>query len=387
VSETRIQLAELPPLSLYIHIPWCIRKCPYCDFNSHEAPAALPESAYVAALLRDLEQEMEGVQQRRLCSIFFGGGTPSLLSPEAIHTLLENSRRLIGWEEDIELTLEANPGAVDAQKFIGFRAAGINRLSIGVQSFDDRRLQALGRVHSAADAMRAFSRARAAGFENINLDLMYGLPRQDATQAMTDLQTAIGLEPEHVSWYELTLEPNTEFYKRPPKLPSEPVLESIESGGRARLQQAGYSRYEISAFARLGEKSQHNSNYWQFGDYIGIGAGAHSKVSTPDANRIRRSWKTRMPLDYMARNHCQVAGKRDLNAAQLPLEFMMNVLRLSAGVPSSFYRRRTGLNLATIEPALEQLRQRGLLRQESDQIGTTERGERFLDSILQTFMD
>ena len=386
MSKPALQLEELPPLSLYIHIPWCVRKCPYCDFNSHTAPGLLPEHEYVAALIQDLSHQLHGVQQRKLGSIFFGGGTPSLLSPGAIDTLLEKSKQLIGWEESIEITLEANPGAIEAQNFAGFRAAGINRLSIGVQSFVDQQLRALGRIHDAADAKRAICAARNAGFERINLDLMYGLPQQDASHALADLQTAIGLQPEHISGYELTLEPNTEFYKKPPQLPPELMLESIETGGRARLQEAGYERYEISAYARQGEQSQHNSNYWQFGDYIGIGAGAHSKISYTSTNRIERKWKTRLPTDYMARNHGHTAGKRELTAEQLPVEFMMNVLRLSDGVPTSYYYRRTGLKPATIEPVLEQLRQRGLLREDPDRISTTDTGNRFLDSILQAFM-
>jgi putative oxygen-independent coproporphyrinogen III oxidase len=255
-----------------------------------------------------------------------------------------------------------------------------------VQSFDARQLRALGRIHSADDAVRAYSAARDAGFEQINLDLMYGLPQQDTAKALADVKTAIGLQPEHVSWYELTVEPNTEFYKRPPQLPPELALEAIESEGRACLQQAGYARYEISAYARPHRRSQHNSNYWKFGDYIGIGAGAHSKVSTVSTNRIDRKWKTRMPSAYMDENHSQTAGKRQLTAEQLPVEFMMNALRLSDGVPASYYCRRTGLGLATIEPVLQQLRQRGLLRDDRDLICTTATGNRYLDSILQAFM-
>ncbi len=386
MSTATVQLTELPPLSLYIHIPWCVRKCPYCDFNSHTAPGLLPENEYVSALLEDLNQELEGVQQRKLGSIFFGGGTPSLLSSGAINTLLETSEKLIGWKDSIEITLEANPGTIDARNFKGFHAAGINRLSIGVQSFDARQLRVLGRIHTADDAVRAYRAARDAGFAQINLDLMYGLPQQDTAQALADVKTAIDLQPEHVSWYELTLEPNTEFYKRPPELPPELALESIESEGRACLQQAGYARYEISAYARPCQRSQHNSNYWQFGDYIGIGAGAHSKVSTVSTNRIERKWKTRMPSAYMAANHGHTAGKRQLTPEQLPVEFMMNALRLSDGVPTSYYSRRTGLKLATIAPALKQLRQRGLLREDQDRICTTATGNRFLDSILQAFM-
>ncbi len=386
MSAGAIQLQQLPPLSLYIHVPWCIRKCPYCDFNSHTAPGILPERDYIAALLADLKQEQTSVQRRKLASIFIGGGTPSLLSPAAINTLLEATEKQIGWQKNIEITLEANPGAIDAQHFAGFHNAGVNRISIGVQSFDDRQLRALGRIHTADDAMRAFKAARNAGFGVINLDLMYGLPGQSASQAEADLQTAFGLQPEHISWYELTLEPNTEFHKRPPRLPPELALESIETSGRAALQQAGYQRYEISAYARPNQQSRHNRNYWQFGDYIGIGAGAHSKISSIISNRIERKWKTRVPSDYMAKGHCRTAGKRTLEPAQLPLEFMMNALRLSQGVPASYYFQRTGLQLSAIEPGLKQLRQGGLLRKEPDRLCTTAAGSRYLDSVLQAFI-
>lgn len=384
MSESAIRLAKLPPLSLYIHIPWCVKKCPYCDFNSHTANGALPERDYVAALLQDLKQEIPGVQQRKLSSIFFGGGTPSLFSAGAIATLLDASKQFIGWEENIEITLEANPGTADEQNFTGFHRAGVNRISLGVQSFDDQFLKKLGRIHSAQEAKRAVSAARNAGFDRINLDLMYGLPGQTTEQSLADLQSAIQLQPEHISWYELTLEPNTEFYKRPPLLPRESAMDSIESSGRAALQQAGYARYEISAYAQPGGQSRHNCNYWEFGDYIGIGAGAHGKIST---NRIERKWKTRIPSDYMAAGGDPTAGRRQLTAGQLPLEFMMNTLRLTAGIPASYYNQRTGAHLASIEATLKQLRQRGLLRQDPERICTTAAGSRFLDSVLQAFVE
>ena len=379
-----IQPTKLPPLSLYIHIPWCVKKCPYCDFNSHAANGALPESDYVAALLQDLQQELCSVQQRKLSSIFFGGGTPSLFTAAAIETLLVASRHLMGWEEDIEITLEANPGTADEQNFSGFRRAGVNRLSLGVQSFDDRFLKKLGRIHSGEEARRAVNTARNAGFDNINLDLMYGLPGQTTDQSLADLQSAIQLQPEHISWYELTLEPNTEFYKRPPQLPLEIAMDAIETSGREALQQAGYARYEISAYAKPGRQSRHNCNYWEFGDYIGIGAGAHGKIST---NHIERKWKTRVPSDYMAAGCDSLAGRRKLTADQLSLEFMMNTLRLTEGVPASYYQLRTGMQLASIEPTLKRLRQRGLLRQDPERICTTTSGSRFLDSVLQAFID
>jgi oxygen-independent coproporphyrinogen-3 oxidase len=379
-----IQSTKLPPLSLYIHIPWCVKKCPYCDFNSHTANGALPERDYVAALLQDLKQEIPGVQQRKLSSIFFGGGTPSLFSAAAIETLLDASKQLIGWEKNIEISLEANPGTADEQNFTGFRRAGVNRLSLGVQSFDDRFLKKLGRIHSAEEARRAVGAARNAGFDTVNLDLMYGLPGQTTDQSLADLQSAIQLQPEHISWYELTLEPNTEFYKRPPQLPQESAMDSIEASGRVTLQQAGYARYEISAYAKPGRQSRHNCNYWEFGDYIGIGAGAHGKIST---DTIERKWKTRVPSDYMAAGCDPLAGRRQLTAEQLPLEFMMNTLRLTDGVPASYYQQRTGGQLARIEPTLKQLRQRGLLQQDPERICTTTAGSQFLDSVLQAFID
>lgn len=386
MSDKTIELTELPPLSLYIHIPWCVKKCPYCDFNSHAAKGRLPEDNYVAALLQDLKLELPGVQQRKLASIFFGGGTPSLFSAAAIATLLDASKQLIGWEENIEITLEANPGTVDEQSFSGFRRAGVNRLSIGVQSFDDRSLKKLGRIHSAGEARRAFSAARKAGFESINLDLMYGLPGQTAEQSLADLHSAIQLQPEHLSWYELTLEPNTEFHKQPPALPHEIAMETMETSGLEALQQAAYTRYEISAYARPGQQSMHNRNYWQFGDYIGIGAGAHGKISMLGTSRIERRWKTRVPSDYIAPDHDRVAGSRELQTDQLAVEFMMNALRLTSGVPASYYQRRTGVPFASIEPALMQLRRQGLLSEDPDQICTSAAGRRFLDSVLHAFI-
>jgi oxygen-independent coproporphyrinogen-3 oxidase len=350
----------------------------------------LPEQDYIAALLRDLDAELDAVQDRQLVSIFFGGGTPSLFSASGINQLLDAVRQRIAWQDAIEITLEANPGTVDEQRFHGFRQAGINRLSIGVQSFDDLFLQRLGRIHSAGEAQRAVAAARAAGFDAINLDLMYGLPGQDSRQSLADLRTAIALEPGHLSWYELTLEPNTEFYRRPPQLPQELAMDSIELSGRELLHNAGYQRYEISAYARPGREAKHNCNYWQFGDYLGIGAGAHSKLSHVDGNRIERKWKTRMPAEYMAggitEGRQQLAGRRALLPEQLPVEFLMNALRLTQGVSGNLYTQRTGVDVAQLAPTLRRLREQGLLESDTQSICTTAKGSQFLDSVLQAFM-
>lgn len=386
MSHSGVELQALPPLSLYIHIPWCVRKCPYCDFNSHTTTDPLPEQDYIDALLRDLDRELRTVQARPLVSIFFGGGTPSLFSPGAIQQLLYAVQQRIDWQQDIEITLEANPGTVDEQHFIGFRQAGINRLSLGVQSFNNLSLQRLGRIHNGEDAERALHGARAAGFDAINLDLMYGLPGQSADDALADLRRALALAPGHLSWYELTLEPNTAFYKQPPVLPQESAMEAIEASGRELLQQAGYGRYEVSAYAQTCRKSKHNCNYWQFGDYLGLGAGAHSKISQLRENRIYRQWKTRMPTDYIKTTDSGTADNRELTAQSLPLEFMMNALRLSKGVPRNLYTARTGTDIAPIEPILEQLQRKGLLMADDERICTTANGSRFLDSVLQTFM-
>lgn len=386
MNLNEVELQALPPLSLYIHIPWCVKKCPYCDFNSHAAAGRLPEQDYIDALLRDLDRELGAVQDRPLVSIFFGGGTPSLFSPGAIQQLLAAIHQRIEWQQDIEITLEANPGTVDEQHFNGFRQAGINRLSLGVQSFNNLSLQHLGRIHNGEDAERALHGARAAGFDAINLDLMYGLPGQCADDALADLRQALTLAPGHLSWYELTLEPNTAFYKQPPVLPQEGAMEAIEASGRELLQQAGYGRYEVSAYAQSHRASKHNCNYWQFGDYLGLGAGAHSKISQLGDNRIYRQWKTRMPTDYINSTDGGTAGNRELTARSLPIEFMMNALRLSEGVPRTLYTARTGTDIALIEPILEQLQCKGLLLDDGERICTTATGSRFLDSVLQAFM-
>ena len=288
----------LPPLALYVHIPWCVKKCPYCDFNSHAAGPNLPEQDYVAALLADLEQELPAVHNRPLSSIFIGGGTPSLFSASAIGQLLEGVAQRISFAPEIEITLEANPGTFEQDKFTAYRALGINRLSIGIQSFQDDKLKALGRIHGAEEALRAAEMARKAGFDNYNLDLMHGLPGQSLSDALFDLQTAMAQQPTHLSWYQLTIEPNTHYYSAPPQLPEDELLWDIQETGQALLADAGFMQYEVSAYAQPGRQARHNLNYWQFGDFIGIGAGAHGKLSTPNG-LIYRNWKTRLPKDYL----------------------------------------------------------------------------------------
>ena len=376
---------EFPPLALYVHIPWCVRKCPYCDFNSHAAGGTLPEDEYVAALAADLDAELEAAAGRPLQSIFFGGGTPSLFSGRAIGRILEAVHQRLPVAADAEITLEANPGTVEQRRFADFLSAGINRLSMGIQSFQPEHLAALGRIHSRDEAIASVEAARRAGFDNINLDLMHGLPAQTPAQAAADLRQATALEPEHLSWYQLTIEPNTEFYSRPPALPAEDTLAAIQEAGEALLDQAGFTRYEISAYSRPGRQSQHNRNYWEFGDFIGIGAGAHGKLST--AAGIYRNWKTRAPRDYLAARQGGRfrAGQREILATDLALEFMMNALRLVDGVPAALYEQRTGQQLAAVAAPIEQLRARGLVRPEPDRLAATAVGLRYLDSVLAEF--
>lgn len=389
----------LPPLSLYIHIPWCIRKCPYCDFNSHQANHNLPEGDYVKALSLDLQQDRLLAQGRKLTSIFFGGGTPSLLSATAIEKILMDAEKQIGFESDIEITLEANPGTFEQDKFSGFRAAGVNRLSIGIQSFNDQQLTLLGRVHGRSEALRAVDVARKAGFDNLNLDLMHGLPEQTIDAAKADLQQAIDLAPEHISWYQLTIEQNTAFYSAPPILPEEEILVDIQDAGLALLQNTGYEQYEISAYARNKKQAQHNINYWQFGDYLGIGAGAHGKITFPESDRIMRLWKTRLPKHYLEsidsnRISTQLNGHQNtfgggselLSPDARPLEFMMNALRLNAGVPMHFFYERTGLSFSDIETIWQDLDKKGLVEIVDGNLRPSNLGRRYLNQVLQAFI-
>ena len=378
-------MLALPPLSLYVHIPWCVRKCPYCDFNSHQYDGELPEQAYVDALISDLEQDLPWVQGRKLQSIFFGGGTPSLFSAAAVERILNAVQQRIDFAEDIEITLEANPGTSERQKFADFRAGGVNRLSIGVQSFDDHQLQKLGRIHSGDQARRAIDSAQSGGFERLNIDLMHGLPGQSMAGAASDLNTAIGSGVSHISWYQLTIEPNTEFFSRPPRLPVEDQLAEIYETGQGQLQQAGFAQYEVSAFALAGAVCQHNMNYWQFGDYIGIGAGAHGKITLPEKNAVIRMHKTRQPEHYLNSAGAALVAERAIDKEDLPLEFMMNVLRLKAGVPAAFFPARTGLGEAYIRNQIDSLRDQGLLEQGDATYCTSTLGYQFLNTVLQRF--
>ena len=375
----------LPPLSLYVHIPWCLRKCPYCDFNSHATTGDFPEADYVETLLDDLEHQRPLAQGRPLHSIFIGGGTPSLFQPASIEQIIDAARTKLGFDRNIEITLEANPGTFEQQRFFDYRQAGVNRLSIGIQSFQNQQLQALGRVHDGQQAIAALEMARKAGFDNINLDLMHGLPGQSPQAAIRDLQTALRLAPEHLSWYQLTIEPNTEFFSRPPSLPVEDDLCEIQDQGHQLLTESGYRQYEVSAYSRPDRPSRHNLNYWQFGDYLAIGAGAHGKITQPENDQIWRWRQTRMPEHYV---NCLPAARRHgqpVDKSALPLEFMMNALRLVDGVPKALFEQRTGLDLTTIDGELNQLVQLGLMEHPTQSLRTTATGFRFLNNVLAHF--
>ena len=374
-----------PPLSLYIHIPWCVRKCPYCDFNSHAVRDEIPEQAYMTALLVDLEQELPAVWGRTIETIFIGGGTPSLISAAALDRLLAEIRARLPVKPGAEITLEANPGTVDQTKFAGFREAGITRLSLGIQSFQPALLKNIGRIHDDSEALAAFRAARQAGFDNINLDLIFGLPGQDIAQAVRDLHTATALAPEHLSWYELTIEPNTWFHHHPPARVDDEARWEMQAAGYALLRQAGYTRYEISAYAQSGRQCRHNLNYWQFGDYLGIGAGAHGKITDAALQCVYRVAKVRHPRNYLETAHTpqRISTKIELEAKDVLLEFAMNALRLDSGFSTGGFTAATGLPAGAIEPGLQQAIRQGLLVRDRDNILTTARGQRYLNDLLQ----
>lgn len=377
----------LPPLSLYIHVPWCVRKCPYCDFNSHEAGAGLPESEYVAALLKDMDQDLKFAQGRPVSTVFIGGGTPSLFSPEAYQRIFAGLRERLDFAPDVEITLEANPGTVEQDKFRGYREVGINRLSIGVQSFDPVKLKALGRIHGQGEAIRAAEAARAAGFETFNLDLMHGLPDQTLDEALLDLKTAVSLKPTHLSWYQLTLEPNTVFYRQQPVLPDDDVLWAIQEAGQEYLAAQGYAQYEVSAYAQPGHQCRHNLNYWEFGDYLAIGAGAHGKITFPEGE-IMRYWKTRLPRDYLKGMDSGrfTVEQQDIPDEERVFEFMLNALRLREGVPRELFERHTGLAYAQIEKQVKELQSRELLKQGDDRLACSPTGFLYLNQVLTRFL-
>ena len=376
-------VAVTPPLSLYLHMPWCVRKCPYCDFNSHAVKHEIPEAAYLKALLEDLDQDLGFASDREIQTVFIGGGTPSLMTGEFYHTLFRELRARLNLAPDAEITLEANPGTLEEGRFEAFRAAGINRLSIGVQSFNSGHLQALGRIHDSHAAHRAIEAARQAGFDNFNVDLMHGLPGQTPADAIADLQAALSHNPAHLSWYQLTLEPNTEFYSRPPRLPDDDRLWEIYRRGGDFLRQQGFRDYEVSAWSRPGQASRHNLNYWTFGDYLALGAGAHGKISLADGT-IRRYWKTRQPEAYLNRIGSRTAGTEPIEVEDLPLEFLMNTLRLTEGVEETLFTERTGLPLSSVAVKLEQLRDEELL--ERHRLQATDLGQRYLNSLLERFL-
>ena len=378
---------KTPPLGLYLHIPWCVRKCPYCDFNSHAAGAGIDEEAYVDALLADLQFERALVGGRRVETLFIGGGTPSLFSGAAIGRLLAGVRSLLACSEEMEVTLEANPGTLQERRFEAYRQAGVNRLSIGAQSFDAGALRRLGRIHGPGEIGETVAAARAAGFDDINLDLMFGLPGQTLQAGLDDVRAAIALDPGHISYYQLTLEPNTRFASAPPALPPEEGIWELQQRGQAMLRQAGYRQYEISAFARPHRYCRHNLNYWRFGDYLGIGAGAHGKLTDAAAGRVVRRWRQRQPRRYLvtAGGPAAIAGERVLGAADLELEFMMNLLRLTGGFDVALFRERTGLPPEEWLGRVDEAAGAGLLDRSSGRIRPTGLGSRFLDDLLLRF--
>ncbi|MGB3379965.1 MAG: radical SAM family heme chaperone HemW [Rhodanobacter sp.] len=383
-----------PPLSLYVHMPWCVKKCPYCDFNSHGLRSEPPPYAdYIDHLLADLDADRAdfaaALEGRAVISVFFGGGTPSLFAPELIARLLDGVRERLPLADDAEVTLETNPGTVEHGRFDGYLAAGVNRISFGVQSFDDDKLKRLGRIHSAGEAEAAVKSAQDAGYANINLDLMYALPKQELDGALADVERAIALGPTHISHYQLTLEPNTVFAANPPPLPDDDHAWAMQEACEARLAEAGYGQYEISAYAQPGRRCAHNLNYWRFGDYLGIGAGAHGKLSDAGSSQIHRRWKTRGPRAYMGEpgGAGRIGGDHVVAPAELPFEYMLNALRLIDGVPMADFPARTGLVPETIAAALAAARDRGWLHGDAQRLQTTALGQRFLNDVIASFLD
>ena len=381
-------MMKLPPLGLYIHIPWCVRKCPYCDFNSHKAEGSFNEVDYVNALLLDLDREQPFIDDRPIETVFLGGGTPSLFSGEAIDAILSGFRSRLNLSKDAEITLEANPGTAEQKKFEAFRSAGINRLSLGVQSFQTLKLQRLGRIHGQEEALEALRLAKKVGFEAINLDLMFGLPDQTLEDALMDVETAIGLSPTHISYYQLTLEPNTVFHKYPPRLPGEERTWAIQEAAQELLAESGYGHYEVSAYAKMGRQCRHNVSIWEFGDYLGIGAGAHGKISFPEEGVVVRTTKIRHPQHYVdaAQEGKSLGSRATIETKDLPFEFLMNALRLRSGFSRGLFEARTGLSMEVLEPTLRDLKEEGLLEKSREEIRCTSSGFNFLDTILQRFL-
>jgi putative oxygen-independent coproporphyrinogen III oxidase len=381
-------MLQLPPLSLYIHLPWCVAKCPYCDFNSHALKGELPEQAYIDALLADLELDLPKVWGRTVHSVFLGGGTPSLFSGGALERLLSGVRARIPLAPNAEITLEANPGTVEHDRFESYRQAGINRISLGIQSFSDRHLKTLGRIHSGDEANRAIDAVRSAGFDNFNLDLMWALPDQSLDEALTDIDQALAFEPPHLSHYQLTIEPNTVFAARPPELPDEDSAWDIQEAADDRLRSAGFSSYEISAWSRPGRASHHNLNYWRFGDYLGIGAGAHGKITLPAEQRIVRQRRKKIPHFYLgaAEDRSFIAEEQAVARQELAFEYFLNRFRLSEPVPWTEFETRTGLSRESISAPLDEAADLGLVRIDSTHIHRTDRGARYLNDLQRMFL-
>jgi putative oxygen-independent coproporphyrinogen III oxidase len=377
----------LPPLSLYIHLPWCVKKCPYCDFNSHGLKGALPERAYVDALLKDLDQDLPRVQGRVIQTVFFGGGTPSLFAAESVGRLLEGIQQRLSFAPDVEITLEANPGTVERGRFAAYKGAGVTRLSIGVQSFAPKKLEVLGRIHSSEEALRAADEAHAAGLSNFNLDLMYALPKQELHEALKDLEQAVALKPAHISHYQLTLEPNTLFAAHPPLLPEDETVWAMQQACQAYLAEQGYAQYEISAYARSGRQARHNLNYWKFGDYLGIGAGAHGKL-TDDAGSVTRLWKLKHPDAYLASAGTpkSLGGVSPVAEEELAFEFMLNRLRLMEGFSRDEFESATGLPIGSIEAELGEALGKGLLEATPAGWKVTPRGHNYLNDLQSLFL-
>ncbi len=383
-----LNFTEAIPLSLYIHLPWCVKKCPYCDFNSHELiPETELQKQYIDAVIRDLETELPNIWGRQIISVFIGGGTPSLFSVDAIDYLLSACRSRLNLHPQIEMTMEANPGTAEADKFDGFRDIGINRLSIGVQSFQNQYLTKLGRIHNGEEAIAAINMAKAAGFINFNIDLMFGLPEQTLAEALSDLQQAIALTPTHISWYQLTIEPNTFFHSRPPSLPDEDYIYEMQKAGQEMLAHFGYQQYEISAYAKDNNRCEHNLNYWEFGDYLGIGAGAHGKLTMVSDNKVLRTNKHKLPKRYIElAGQETVRSQTNVTKQDIAFEFMLNAMRLKAGVSSSLFRERTGLPLSVIDREMNEAESKNWLECNIHTIKPTAKGQRYLNDLLELFL-
>ncbi|MBQ4839091.1 MULTISPECIES: radical SAM family heme chaperone HemW [Pseudoalteromonas] len=377
---------NLPPLSLYVHVPWCVQKCPYCDFNSHSQKGTIPEQEYIGHLIDDLKADLHLVQGRKLHSIFVGGGTPSLLSGDAYVDLLQQIEALIGFEDDIEITLEANPGTVESDRFKHYVQAGINRISIGVQSLQSDKLKALGRIHGEHEALNAAAEAHDAGLNSFNMDLMHGLPNQSLDDALSDLRRVIELNPPHISWYQLTIEPNTQFASKPPKLPEDETLWAIQEAGQALLAQHGYQQYEISGYSKSGFKCKHNLNYWRFGDYLGIGCGAHGKITQPEQQQILRTVKVKHPRGYMDLTKPYIYDSWQVNLEDQAFEFFMNTFRLLEATPKAHFEAYTGLQETDIQTQLNQAIKLGLLEDLGDSWFVTNKGHRYLNDLLELFV-